>query len=141
MRYVYAMLVGIGTLLASGCGDSTGVTVQDLTGTWASSQYLYTNPANTSQTVDIITTQGASFAMTVAADSTVSTLFDDGQGGSSSDSGTFDATGTVLTLAGNAFDASRTGSQLTLQDDTNTYDFDNDGSDDPAELTITMVRQ
>ncbi len=141
MRLTHVLALSIGLFMTGACGDSTGVTVEDLVGSWNASQYLYTNPANTSQTVDIITTQGASFSMSVANDSTVSTLFDDGVGGSSSDSGDFSGDGTVLNLAGESFNASRTGSQLTLVDDTNAYDFDNDGSDDPATLTITMVKQ
>ena len=141
MRFTPVLAVGIGALLIGGCGDSTGLTVQELTGTWNATQYLYTNPANTSQAVDIVTAQGASFAMTVASDSTVSTLFDDGQVGSSSDSGTFDASGAALTLGSNTFNTSRSGDQLTLVDDTNAYDFDSDGSDELATLTITMLRQ
>jgi hypothetical protein len=134
------MTIGVSAFVAMACGDSTGITAQDLEGDWNATLYQYTNPADTTQQVDLAS-QGASFGMTVTASGTVSTLFDDGQGGTSSDSGELNAEGTTLTLDGNAFDARRSGDVLTLTDETNAYDFDDDGSDDPARLVIRMVRQ
>lgn len=135
-------LVAIGTLALVGmaCGDSTGVEVQDLVGSWNASLYQYTDNANPAQQVDLIV-QGASFDMTVTADGTVSTLLDDGVGGTSSDSGVLTPDGTTLTIAGTAYAAQRAGDVLTLTDTTNAYDFDSNGSDDPATLMIRMVRQ
>ncbi len=134
---VGAMALAVATL---GCGGSTGITAEDLEGTWNATQYVYTNDVNTSESVDLIPT-GASFAMTVTAASAVSTVFDDGAGDTSSNSGAFSSDGTSLTLAGDTFQAERSGSQLTLTDATSDYDFNNDGSDQPAALVIRMVRQ
>ena len=141
MRYMPSVAISAGIVLMAGCGDSTGVSLEDLTGTWNTTHYMYINPADTTQAVDLISAQGASFILTVASDSSVSTVFDNGQGGSSSDSGTFDADGAVLMLAGNAFAAARLGDRLTLTDDTNAYDFDGNGSDELAQLRIEMRRQ
>jgi hypothetical protein len=135
------MAIGVSCLLAAACGDSTGVEVEDLVGTWNATAYRYTNTANTAEQVDLIITQGASFTMTVSAGGTVSTTFDDGVGGTSSNSGTLSADGTTLTVAGDAFEAERSGDALTLTDATNEYDFDDDGSDDPATLVIQLTRQ
>ena len=140
MQLKRLIAVGVTVLLAAACGDSTGVTVQDLEGTWNATLYQYTDNANAAQQVDLIA-QGASFEMTVTAGGTASTLFDDGQGGTSSDSGTLSADETTLTIAGNAFEAQRSGDVLTLTDETNAYDFDDNGSDESATLVIRLTRQ
>ena len=140
MQYKRLTSLAIAGVFAIGCGESTGVTVQDLVGDWNATQYQYTDNANPAQQVDVIG-QGASFSLSVAADGSASTLFDDGQGGTSSDSGVLDPDGTVLTLAGTAFEANRSGDVLTLTDATNAYDFDDNGSDEPATLVIIMQRQ
>ncbi len=140
MRLKALVAIAITTLATTACGDSTGVTAEDLVGTWNATLYQYTSSANAGELVDLIAL-GASSEMTVAADGTVSTLFDDGQGGTSSDSGTLSVDGGTLTIAGNAFEADRSGDVLTLTDETNLYDFDDDGSDDAATLMIRMVRQ
>ena len=136
-----SLLAILGVLTVSGCSDSTGLSAEQLNGTWNANEFRYTSPADPTQTVDIISSQGASFTVTVASDSTVSTVMDDGQGGSSSDSGTFDATASVLTLGSTAFTADRAGDRLTLVDTASSYDFDSNGSDDPATLTISLIRQ
>ena len=68
-------------------------------------------------------------------------MFDDGQGNSSSDGETFTAEGRTLTLGGVAYDASLDGNRLTLANDNAQFDFDSDGSDDPAMLGITLARR
>ena len=126
--------------IAAACGDSTGITVEDLAGDWEATQFRFTNNSNSSEVVDLIT-GGATLDVIVAASGTVTSVFDDGQGGSSSDSGTFSASGTTLTIAGDTFEAERSGDVLILTDENNEYDFDNDGSDDPATLQIRLERQ
>ena len=139
MRITDTIAVGTMALAALGCGESTGITAQDLEGTWNATQYVYTNDANTSESVDIIQ-MGASFTMTVTAAGAVSTVFINGVGGTSSNSGAFSSDGTSLTMAGDSFQAERSGSQLTLTDPNSEYDFNNDGSDQPAALVIRIVR-
>ncbi len=69
-----------------------------------------------------------------------STLIDDGEGGTSSNSGNLSSDGQTLTVAGDVFAATRDGNDLTLVDTNSDYDFDGDGSDDPATLTIVLRR-
>ena len=133
--------VCVSAVLATACGESTGVTVQDLEGTWNATLYQYTDNANAASQVDLIAFQGASFTMTVTADGTVSTLFDDGVGGTSSNSGTISSDGTTVTISGDAYEAQRSGDALTLTDATTTYDIDDDGSAEPATLVIRLTRQ
>lgn len=140
MRVGSYILIGLSTLGAVACGESTGITVEDLQGAWNATQYVYTSNEDPTEQVDLIA-QGASFEMTVTADGTVSTLFDDGQGGTSSDAGTLTPDGSTLTISGVAFQAQRSGDLLTLTDATNAYDIDGDGSEESATLEIRMVRQ
>jgi hypothetical protein len=67
-------------------------------------------------------------------------VFDDGQGGTDSDSGTLSVDGSTLTVGGETFEAERSGDVLILTGD-GEWDFDEDGTDDPATLTIRLVRQ
>lgn len=140
MRVAYMLLVGAMTVAATGCGDATGLTAEDLEGTWNATQIVYTNQANASESVDIVPL-GGSFTMTVTSDGSVSTVFDDGEGSTNSNSGTFSSTQATLTVAGEVFQAVRSGDQLTLTNSDSAYDFDDDGSDDPATLVIRLTRQ
>jgi hypothetical protein len=137
MRIRYGSSLVMAAIFAFGCGDSTGVTLEDLVGTWQAQSYTFSD-ATTS--VDLVATQGASFTLTVQEGGTVSTVFDNGIGGTSSNSGTFSADGSTLTLAGDTFTATRAGNSLTLVDATSEYDLDDDGSADPATLTIQLQR-
>ena len=101
--------IGMSVFVAMACGESTGVTVQDLEGTWNATLYQYTDNANAASQVDLIAFQGASFTMTVTAAGTVSTTFDDGVGGTSSNSGTMSSDGTTVTISGDAYEAQRSG--------------------------------
>ena len=95
-------------VVTASCGDDgTGLEAVDLQGTWIASVYEFTDNANAQDVVDIIQRDGASFTLSVDAAGIASTLLDDGVGSTSSDSGTLNSSGTLLTLAGAAFDASR----------------------------------
>ena len=63
-RFTVAMLV---LLFALACGDSTGISPEELAGTWTATEFVFTNQANSSQSVDWIPL-GASFTLTIRAD-------------------------------------------------------------------------
>ena len=140
MKMKPSWLVGIATIFLVGCGDSTGLELQDLVGTWQAQSYTYSDQAGGTLSVNLILTQGASYTLTVTEAGSASTLFDDGVGGTSSNSGNLSSDGQTLTIAGDVFVATRDGNDLTLVDATSEYDFDGDGSDDPATLTIVLRR-
>lgn len=140
MKIKHAIILGIGAVTPVGCGDSTGISPEELEGTWTATSIVFTSKDDPSQRVDIITL-GASFTMTVDSDGSVSTTFRDGQGGTDSDSGRVLSDGNKLTLAGATFTAERSGAELTISDDTEEFDFDNDGSDEPATLVATLIRR
>ena len=133
------MVVATGLVLA-GCSDGgTGLEVVDLEGTWNTTVYEYTDNTNSSSVEDVIQTNAASFTLTVDATGNATTLFDDGVGGSSSDSGSLNSAGTTLTLGGVAFDALRNGNVLTLTNANRQFDFGT-GSSVSASLRIVMNR-
>ena len=123
------------------CGGATEITIENLEGTWDATAYVYTNKANTSQQVNIVTVHSATLTLVVLADGTTTSTFNDGQGGTSSNSGQFTAAGTTLTLAGTTYEAELDGGNLTLTTENAEYDFDNNGSKDPATATITLDRR
>lgn len=139
MRVARVLAAGAMVVAVAACGDSTGITVEDLVGTWEATEIVFTNSANTSESVDVIDL-GASLTVTINSAGTVSTVFDDGQGGTDSDSGTLSVDGSTLTVGGDTFAAERSGNVLILTGE-DQWDFDEDGTDDPATLTIRLVRQ
>ena len=131
-------IAALAATVAAGCGDSTGVEIQDLVGTWQAQSYTFTDQAGGS--ANLVVTQGASYTLTVTEGGTASTLFDNGVGSTSSNSGNLSSDGQTLTITGDVFAATRDGNSLTLVDTSSEYDFDGDGSDDPATLTIVLSR-
>ncbi|MBI4420945.1 MAG: hypothetical protein HY560_08980 [Gemmatimonadetes bacterium] len=91
--------------------------------------------------MDIVAVRQATMTLTVQADGTTTSSFNDGQGGTSSNSGQFNAAGKTITLAGVAYQANLDGSTLTLTGDSGQYDFDNNGSKEAATVTITLRRR
>lgn len=143
MRVLRGLLAAAGVTALGACDGATEITVKNLEGTWDASAYVYTSKDDTSQHVDIIVAfPKASFTLTVDADGTSAVLFDDGEGGSSSDSGQFkfSAEGGSLTLTGVLYQALLDGNRLTLTHGNGEYDFDDDGSKDPATVKITLRR-
>lgn len=140
MRAVRSVFVATAAALLGACGSPTEITVENLEGTWDAIAYVYTNKANTSQTADIVALDGATMVVTVQANGTTTSTFNDGKGGSSSNSGTFEAEGQTLTLAGVAYQASLDGDYLSLMNDSGQYDFDANGSTEPATVNILLRR-
>lgn len=139
MRVVKCFLAGAAIAALGACEGATDITVENLLGTWNATAYVYSQ-VNGSEQVDLIASDGASFTMTVEADGTTTSSFDNGQGSTSTDSGSFNVEGTTLTLGGVAYTASLNGDRLTLTADGLQYDVDGDGTEEEATLTITLQR-
>jgi hypothetical protein len=88
-----------GVAVLGACGGATDITVRNLKGTWDATAYVYTNKANTAQRVDIVAAYGATMMLTVEANGTTTSTFNDGQANTSSNSGRFTADAQTLTLA------------------------------------------
>ncbi len=132
-------------LLALACGDSTGILPEQLAGTWTATEYVFTNQANSSQSVDWLPL-GASFTLTIRADSTFTATLREPDSTVDTDTGIVSVVGTVLTIARSGqgsptpFIAVRDGDVLTLTTTDEDFDFDGDGTDEPASLRIVLRR-
>ena len=141
----------IGILLlaaaASACSDSTGLEANDLAGTWGATVWELTNPAVADQSVDVLAA-GGSLTIMFNSDSTfTSTILDPGETIPDVDTGTYEVVGSVLTIAESGsgsptpFQAVRDGNTLTLTSSDGDYDWDDNGTDDPANERIVLSRQ
>ncbi len=145
------MKKAIGTLLLAAalgaCSDSTGLEPNDLAGTWVASVGVFTNPANTSQTADIVAL-GGSFMLVLSADGTfTSTIQEPGDDLPDIDTGTYEVVGSLITIAESGqgspteFQAVRDGDSMTLTTSEEEYDWNDDQVDDAANMRIVINRQ
>ena len=127
-------------LTLGACGDDgTSLDAVGMEGTWNATVIEFTDNADSQNVVDLIQRDGATFTLVVDATGTASSTFDDGVGGTSSDSGTLNSAATTLTLGGQIFDATRNGDALTLVDPDELFDFGS-GSDVSATLRMVLSR-
>lgn len=140
------VLTGVSLMAAvMACGDSTGVVVDDLIGSWNATKYEFVNNANSSQKADLLA-QGVSLALTVAAGGSYSAVITNPGQEPDTTSGTIAIDGNTLTIAESGQGSptpvsfSLSGNTLTLTDPDESIDFDNDGTDESATLTIVFQR-
>jgi len=147
MRLFRLGLSAVAVAAAVACGDSTGVTVSDITGTWSASSAVFTNLANSSEQFDLIADGGGTITATFSADGSYSISITVPPDPAELDVGTVDVRGDTLTLAESGqgsptdFIASVSGNTLTLTTDEEEYDFDDNGTDDPARLRVVFQKQ
>ena len=135
--------------VAVGCSDSAGpegsATPADLVGQWNASVYTVTNIANTSETAELI---GMGMVLTITFTETTYTGLATFPGDLPEDfSGTYTIEGQQLTLnetgegSPELMTYDLTGSVLTLSGNDESYDFDDDGIEDPATFVLVMDKQ
>jgi hypothetical protein len=126
--------------LAVACGETT-VPVDDLIGTWNATEFVFANFEDPVTDFDVIA-MGGDVTIIIRADNTytiTSTLLDldiDGDWVLDGDVLTLDE-GTVDEVA---FEISLDGNTLTIHTEDVEFDFDEDGTDDPAQIDATFVR-
>ncbi len=130
--------------LAIGCSDSTGpATTADLVGTWVASAFVFTNSANAAETVDVIQL-GMAYSVTFTETTASGTISIPGQDPVSF-TGAYTLNATQLTFVDPA-DGNETvtvaldGNVLTING-ADTYDFNDDGQEQPATYVITLGKQ
>ncbi len=139
-------LLALMTPVLIGCGDATGLDPVELAGTWSALEYRFTNPANTSQTVELIAL-GGSLSIVIRADSTYTATIQEPGDAPETRSGTVEIQGDTLTISESGqgsptpYMARRSGDTLTMTTSDEDFDFDQDGTDDPADVRIVLVRQ
>ncbi len=127
------------------CGDATSVEPSAIAGTWNGLQYAFVNKADPTESVELVS-QGATLTVTFTSGGDFTWDFRDVDGAVEARSGTFSVDGEVLTLSESGqgspdpFLAVREGDNMTLRTGNREFDFDEDGTDDPAELHIFLTR-
>jgi hypothetical protein len=142
--------ISLAVLLAlAACGDDGGTAPDagELTGNWRATKIEYASVANSSQKVDL-TTLGVTVTLTLNAGSTYLLITTAPGQAAQTLSGTWTANRDVLTLKWTGqfsgemqFDMALSGTSLTLSGADADYDFNGDDQDDPAKLTLVLVRQ
>ena len=139
-RSLTAIAVG---LAAVACGDATGVDPEDLAGTWNASVAIATNPADPSETADLVA-MGVSLTFVIEANGRIETIFEF-QDIVDRDFGTLTVTDGEFTLLIEGRPLTGT---ISRRDDTLTidiitgmeWDFLDDGLDEPATMLLEMLR-
>jgi hypothetical protein len=57
-------------VLLAGCSDSTGITVEDMAGTWRASSFTFTSVSDPNHQVDLVEDEGITFQITINSDET-----------------------------------------------------------------------
>lgn len=130
-------------ILAMGCKDTTGITIETLAGTWNATQFQFTNTADPTQTVDVIAL-GVTFTIVVSANGDYAATMQEPGELPEVEEGTVSIVGDVITVSESGqgsptpFSAVRSGNTLTLTNTDEEYDFDEDGGEEPASLRIVL---
>jgi hypothetical protein len=143
-RFVRRWATTAGVVAVAACGDSTGVQPADLAGTWQITTLEF-SAIGGSAAVDLIGDQGATGTVEIESDGAF-TLSVTVLGFTETETGTITVTGNEITLASQGDAAqgtiSRNGDTVTIDFDAGVeFDFDDDGTDEPATLRIVMVKQ
>lgn len=131
-------------ILISACSDATGVTEDDLAGTWTASSMVFTSVENHELTADVIA-DGASLVLTLGADGTFSVVLNFPGEPVEDDTGTYTVTGSTLVFSDSVesttdtFTIARDGDTMTLTLSDEVFDFV-DGVEEAATLVITLTR-
>ena len=149
MKLVRALAVGaLAAAFAVGCSDSTDpgdVTGADLVGTWDATSVVFTPDAG-GTAVDV-TLLGFTFEVTFNAEGGYTATFTEPEEPAELEIGTYTVVNAVLTLTpvsgeGETFTInSLDGDTLVITTTDAEYDFDDNGTEDPANLTVTLAKQ
>lgn len=144
-RLVRGLAATLTVAAVAACSDATGVQPEDLAGTWDISALEFTNVANTSEQVDLIADLSGSGTVTITGAGAF-TIAVTVEGSTDTDIGTIEVVGSsvTITIAGDDLTGtiSRSGDTVTINLTTGVeFDFDDDGTDEPATARLVMVKQ
>lgn len=137
-------LIAAGLVLGAAACSDTSAPMDSFVGTWNATKMVFTSVADTATKLDVIAL-GATFRMTLAADSTWRAITTEPLATPDTTTGTWSAGVDVLTLeetgqSGNIqFQYVMSGNTVTLTG--GSVDFDFGGGDEPATLSITATKQ
>jgi hypothetical protein len=143
MKLKHLTTSALALILMSACSDSTGLEVDDLTGTWTASSIVFTSVADPTVSADMVADEGATLTLTLGAEATYTLILTIPQEETEDEAGTYVVSGSTLTLSQTgegspeAFTISRDGDTMTLTDNDEEFDFD---EEDDAEGGFAPLR-
>ena len=143
MKNRHLISSALALVLVTGCGDATGVTADDLAGTWTTQSMFFTSVAEPLLSVNLVAF-GASLTLVLGADETYSSTFVfPGGEPTEEEMGTYTMSGSTLTLSetgagSRTFTISWDGDTMTLTLD-DVFDF-TEGIEGAGTLVITLTR-
>lgn len=146
MRSSLARWVTLAAAFTLSCGDATGIDIADLVGTWNASKLEFTSAANATLKADVVGL-GGSLSITFASNGSFTLTEREPGELANTRTGTFLLKGDTLTISESGqgsptdFRTSLSGSTLTLTNDDDEYDFNNDGTEEPARLIVVLNKQ
>lgn len=140
--------VAIGPLIAMltiGCSDPIGIDPSDLEGTWSALSYSWLDKTDLITVYNMIPDGGA-FRTTLGSDGSYTATRTSPDGTVESLSGTYTVVDPLLTFSDfgggqpEAFLATRSENSMTLETGNVEFDFNDDGTPTPAQLSIFLQR-
>ena len=138
-------LAAVAVSLACG-GDGNGPNRDQFAGTWDATKLEFTNVANPSEKVDIIAA-GATFVIVLESNGTYQAeIVIPGQAPDNT-TGTWSVSSDVITLRETGvsfslqFNWSLSGNTLTISGADTEFDFNDDGTDEPAKASAVLVKR
>ncbi len=141
--------IAVVAILASGCGDegpSDDLTYAELVGNWPLLSLVFTSDADPATTFDFTDASGSG-SLTFEDDTTfLLVLVPDPGSPSVSVTGTVEIDGETITLNDDSetdpvrLTGSRTGTRLEFETEEAEYDFNGDGTDEPARVDVVFTR-
>ena len=132
-------------LLALACGGTDEPSIQSVSGFWTATRLEYVSVANSSVKVDLIASGGTA-TLDLNDNGNYTAVITPAGGAAQTTTGTWSYTADTFTMieTGSSgdmtFDMSIGNDTMTLTGANTDYDFDDNGTDEPAKLNIGLVR-
>ncbi|GBD32291.1 hypothetical protein HRbin33_01255 [bacterium HR33] len=139
MKARVAAFLGAAAILAAACGETTGITIADLVGTWNATKLEFTNKSNPLQKVDVVPL-GARLTIVVEPSGRAISTFSF-QDFSDVDTSQIVIRGDTLLVDDRRLLFTLSGNTLTITDNNESFDFNQDGAEEPATLLAVLLRQ
>lgn len=129
----------------TGCGGTdNGPTKEEITGTWNASKVEYVSPTS-QQSFDVVATGGTG-VLVLSSDGTFQFVVTPAGEQAETISGTWQLGGQIMTITRTGssgtweFETQLSGNTLTMSGANVEFDFNDDGTDEPAKLNLTFTR-
>ena len=142
---ICAMLAAL-PLAVAGCGDPAGPTEDELIGVWIALEYEYTSQTDMSRSIDLVQEAGATYTIELITGGGYRWRLNTPSAGTLRGTGTYDVDGDQLRLTpadGGDVMVYRlrfNGIYLRLLREDAEYDFDGDGTAEPANFRLLLDR-